>query len=805
MKFCALLITFFYLSFGIAQRPSNAGGRGGESAKTGEIFGAVIDSISSEPMAYVTVMALNPKDSSIVGGAITGDNGDFSIADLKLGEYLLKISFVGYRTLYIPSIILDELNSTANFKAISLSIEMLDVVEIDGDIPEIRYEIDKKIINVEDQINTDGQTAVEILQNIPSISVAADGTVSLRGSSSFTLLINGIPTTMNASDALATIPASTIKDIEIITNPSARFDAEGTSGVINIITKKSKLEGISCLIDLSGGSFGNYAGDIALNIKKNNFIFDINANTSSRSRPSFTTSERISTYDSTTNKLTSEGENNWKRGGTGFGGGVLWQPNNSHVFAVRTDFKWNLMQPYSDFMYESFDDDTLVSSFNNEQHNNINFFNNTSSLYYQFNIKRNQDHNIAFKAIYNTTDVVQFDTTLSYLSDGSIRSGNLYTETGPSTSWRYNVDYRLPLKKERKFEAGLQAQFGSSGDVGKNYIYNTSTGLFDFNPLFSSDVNYVRDVHAAYSMFSGKMKKLGYQLGLRAEYTYRTISTTAATTYATIQRLDWFPSAHFSYSLENKSQFLVSYSRRIERPRSYFFEPFITWEDPFNVRTGNPNLLPEYINAFEVSYIKPIKRKGFLSIEAYLRKSNNIINRISTVYEPGILISQPYNIGTSSSYGLEASINYTLKKWWKMNVGLNSFYYDLTGALNDVDYSAQSFNYSGRFTNTFNFKDFMIQTVSSYSSGSVTAQGTSLSSFSQDISIKKSFMKNRFAVTVQGRNILGTDRRGSTSYTQNVTLYSLSKPLYPQLMFSLAIKLNNYQKVLDRNDSIDDF
>jgi outer membrane receptor protein involved in Fe transport len=805
MKYFSLVITLFCLTFSIAQRPDNAGPRGGGAGKTGEIFGTVIDSVSSQPMAYVTVMALNPKDSSIVGGAITLDNGSFSISGLKLGAYFLKVSFVGYRTLYIPAIKLDDLNSTANFKEIRLGVEMLDVVEINGDLPDIRYEIDKKIINVEDQINTDGQTAVEILQNIPSISVSADGTVSLRGSTSFTLLINGIPTTMNASDALATIPASTIKDIEIITNPSARYDAEGTSGVINIITKKSKLEGLSCLINLSGGNFGNYAGDIALNVKKNNFIFDLSATSSNRGRPSFTTSERITIYDSLTNTLTSEGENNWVRGSNGFGGGVQWQPNNSHVFALRTDFKWNTMLPYSNFNYERFDDDSLVSSFNNEQQNNIDFFNNTSSLFYQYNIKRNQDHNISVKAIYNTTDVNQFDTTLSYLSDGSIRSGNLYTETGPSASWRYNLDYRLPLKKDRKFEAGLQAQFGTSGDVGKNYVYNTMTGEFDFNPLFSSDVSYVRDVHAAYSMFSGKVKKLGYQLGLRAEYTYRTISTTAATSYATIKRLDWFPSAHFSYSLENNSQFLASYSRRIERPRSYFFEPFITWEDPFNVRTGNPNLLPEYINAFEVSYIKPIKRKGFLSLEAYLRKSNNIINRISTVYEPGILISQPYNIGISTSYGLEASFNYTLQKWWKINVSLNSYLFDLTGSLNEVDYSAQSFNYSGRFTNTFTVKGFMIQTVSAYSSGSVTAQGTSLSSFSQDISVKKSFMNNRISLTIQGRNILGTDRRGSFSYTENVTLNSLSKPLYPQLMFTLAIKLNNYQKVLDRNESIDEF
>ncbi len=800
----------FFVSLANAQPPGQQGGGqggkpGGSPSKKGEIFGTVLDSISTDAMAYVTALALNPKDSSIVAGAISNENGNFSITDLSMGTYLVKLSFVGYTPVYISNVKLTELESTANLKNIVLTPVSLDVVEIDGKLPEIRYEIDKKIINVEDQINTDGQTAIEILQNIPSISIAADGTVSLRGSSSFTLLINGIPTTMTASDALATIPASSIKDIEIITNPSARYDAEGTSGVINIITKKGKLEGISLLTTLSAGTFDNYGGDLALNVKKNNFIFDLNVDLNSRSRPNFTTSDRITTYDSSVTRLYSEGENNWKRGSKGFGGGIQWQPNNSHIFAIRSDLKWNKMLPYSHFDYFSYVDDSLVERFLNQQNNNIDFFNNTSSLFYQYNINRNQDHNISLKAIYNSTDVVQNDTTLSYNSDGTIRSGNLYTETGPSTSWRFNLDYKLPLKKDRKFEAGVQTQFGSSGDIGKNYVYNVLTSDYDFNALFSSDVTYVRNIHAAYSMFSGKYEGLGYQFGLRAEYTYRTISTSAATEYASINRLDWFPSAHFSYSLKNKSQVLLSYSRRIERPRSYFFEPFITWEDPFNVRTGNPNLLPEYINAFELSYIKPIAKKGFLTLEAYLRKSNNIINRISTVYSEGILISQPYNIGTSESYGIEGSVNYTIRDWWKLNAGINVYFYNLKGSLNDLDYSAQSLNYSARLTNTFTFKGYMLQFVSAFTSGSVTAQGTSLSSFTQDVSLKKSFMKNKFSLTLQGRNILGTDRRASTSFTENVTLESISRPLNPQLMVTLSIKLNNYQKVLDRNESMDDF
>lgn len=803
----SLIIFIILISQITYAQPPGGGGKGAhkKNEAKGEIFGNIVDSLTNKGVAYATIIALKQPDNKMAGGVVTEDNGNFSIPDLPFGKYKLKISFVGYNTLFVDEIELSPSKSTFQLKNVILAPTTLKTVEVIGDKPLITYEIDKKVINVEDQINTDGQSVTEILENIPSITVDADGTVSLRGSSSFTLLIDGIPTAMDASDALATIPASTIKDIEIITNPSAKFDAEGTSGIINIITKKSKLEGISSLINLSAGRFSNHNGDFSLNIKKKKWTFDVAGGAGIRNHPNKRSSERITTYDSLVNRIVSEGESSWKRQYANVGGGVQWNPNNSHVLAIRTNFKWTDMIPYDDQFFESYDNDSLVSSFQTNQSNNIDLFNNTSNLYYQYNIKRNKDHNISFKAIANIKDVVQNDTTLSYNSDGSIRSGNIYTETGPSNSYRFNLDYQLPIGKTNKFETGVQAQFGQSGDVGKNYVYNDSTGEYDFNELFSSDVDYVRNVHAAYGIFGGSRKQLGYQLGLRAEYTYRTITSSKAVDFSTINRLDWFPSAHFSYSLANKSQLIASYSRRIERPRSWFFEPFITWESPFQVRSGNPNLLPEYINAFELSYIIPIKKTGFFSAEAYMRQNQNVINRISTVYEDGILIEQPYNIGTSSSYGGELSLNLDVTKWWKINTGGNAYYFDLRGELNDVAYNAQSFNWGAQFTNTFKFKGFILQTNSRFRSGSVQAQGVDLSSFSQDVSIKKSFWKKRLSLTLGGRNILNTERRESISYTENVEIHSLRKPIGPTVQFTVSIKLNNYQKVYERQETLDDF
>lgn len=799
-----VLFSVFFTAISFSQRPQ--GGPPKKASISGEIFGTIIDSITEKPMGYVTVLALKQTDQSMAGGIVTEGNGSFSIPNLKPGIYNLKISFVGYNTKLISDIEISAKNLTNQIKNITLIPTILSEVEVIGDMPLITYEIDKKVINVEDQNTNISQTALEILQNAPSVTVDAEGNVSLRGSSSFTLLIDGIPTAMDANDALAIIPASTIKDIEIITNPSAKFDAEGTSGVINIITKKNKLEGISLLANISAGTFNNYSGDIAVNLKKKKFTIDVSGNLRYRSRPSYSYSERVSTYDSITNKLTNEGIGDWRNESKGFKAKFMYTPNNSHIVSIKTRVNDRLMLPYSDRDYIEYNDDKQISEFSTAQYNYIALQSINSSIYYQYNFKRNKEHNISFKGVLNFINVTQDDTTVSTNKNGNIIQGNLYTEEGPTNMLRFNVDYKLPIKKDYKFQTGLQAQLGTSKDIGNNYVLNLTSNNYELNPLFSSEVDYTRDVYAAYTMFSGKTKGLGYQIGLRAEYTDRTISSTNLGSFAGINRIDWFPSAHLSYSLKNNSQILLSYSKRIQRPRSYFFEPFITWESPYSVRTGNPNLTPEYINAFEVSFIKPIKKKkGFFSLEIYVRTVNNVITRIATVYEPGILISRPYNVGSSIVTGLEPSLNYRIFDWWKMNTALNVINVNIEGQIENESYNRQSLNYNGRLTNTFTIKGFDLQLMSRYESRTVTPQGKSTGFFTQDASIKKSFSKKRYSFILQGRNILKTQKIVNELSTGNVEIYDTWEPLYPMVSLTFSMKLNNYQKIFDKGENMDDF
>ncbi len=790
--FTLLLSLIFFQS----QAENNAG--------AGKIYGNVIDSVSKKPIAYAVVRVLHSNSKQLAGGATTDEKGGFVVKDLTKGKYTIEISFIGYNPKTIASVSL--LKNTLELKdvAISPSANSLEEAVIIGGTPEVTYEIDKKVVNVEDMQNTAGQSALEVLANIPSIIVTADGTVSLRGSSSFTLLIDGVPTVLEPGDALAQIPAGSIQDIEIITNPSAKFNAEGTAGVINVITKKSKLKGVSSLINTSAGTFDNYNTNGAFSLKKEKIAFDLNANYQKRYNPNNEIENRRTVYDTLVNDLNADGIGGRRSSGWGGGVGFQWTPNKSHKLVLKTDYNNRYMRFFKELDYNNYNNGQLIESFFTDDRTEVDMWSSSSSMMYQHNFKENKDHYISFMAIANLRYVDQADSTLSYDGNRQLVRGNAYTEVGPSNMYRFNFDYKRPIKDKYKFETGLQAQFGRSFDDGDNFQFNTATDVYDHQPLFSSDVDYVRDVHAAYSLFGGQVNKFGFQLGLRAEYTHRTVTSDNFPDATAINRLDLFPSTHFSYSFKNESQLLLSYSRRIERPRSWYFEPFVTWESPYSVRGGNPDLSPTYITVIDFSYMYPLKGLGFWSLEAYYRRSEGEVQWVQTTYQPGILIRQPYNIGVGQNSGMEAAINYRVAKWYQVNLGLNAYYFDLNSSIKGEDYSASSFNYNINLRNTFTYKDWALQVNGRLTSGSVRPQGETLSRFVGDVSLKKSFYKKKLTVNLNARNAFNSDRRINYVYTENVSVYNSHIPQWPMLMLTVSLKLNNYEK-LYKNEELDDF
>ena len=780
----------------------------GEAPVTGEIYGKVIDSVSGNPMEYVTVAVYNAADSSLINGGISSANGKFTIAKIPKGRYYVLFTFVGYSPKYFNQIIISAEKSIYNLETIRLSNSLdLKEVVISGDIPTVSYEIDKKVVNVEDMTTTVGQSASEVLQNIPSIQVDAQGNVTLRGSSNYQLLINGIPTAMDPADALQAIPASSIKDIEIVTNPSAREQAEGVGGIINIITKKKKLEGASMLVNLSGGNYDRYGGDIAVNYSAKKHTLNINVGFNQRNNPSERFEERISEFDTYTAKVIQNGEGAWKMGGPRAGLEWIFTPSPEHIITFGSTYSRRLMEPTDNSIFEEFINDSLVRKYENRYYGDITVTGVSNFLAYRYLIDRDGSNYINFKAIYNLRSVDEYVFNDFFDDGGTKTGGNLATEFGPSNVLRFDLDYLKTLKNKMVWEAGVQAQFGLAKDDRDNFEFDPATQENVRLPLFSTDVLYNRNVHAAYSLIRGKKNKLGYQIGLRTEYTFRNIEATMIPNASQIvNRLDWFPSAHFSYKIKDDQELLFSYSRRINRPRSYFFEPFITFVSPYSVRTGNANLKPEYISSIEASWIKQFANKGNFSVDVYTKLLNNMINRIPSVYDTNIILESPENAGNSTSIGLDPTFVYYLKDWWNTNLGVSLFYYSVTSTATGVGVTNTSFNGNVNWINSFTFlKDYKFQLITKFRSRTATPLGYQEARYGLDASLRKSFWQNKLAVTLQATDILSTQRNNNFSEINNVTVYSVRDPFSPMYMVTVSLKLNNYKKIMSKKEQLDDF
>lgn len=786
-----LLYLLFFTTFGLlAQKP-----QGRPEISTGEIFGQLKDSLSGAPLEYAAISVYGKDSKQLVSGSMSNLNGRFNVTEIPLGSYYITIQYVGYDLKTITGIELTKRKPIKNLhNVLMVADNALDEITLDGSTPNISYDIDKKVIDVSNLEVDLGQSATEVLENVPSITVDMDGTVSLRGSSSFTLFIDGRPTAMDASVALATIPASTIKNIEIITNPSAKYESEGVSGIMNIVTKSNKLEGVSLLANINGGNYNNYSGDVSVNVRQEKTELNIGLDYRNRSRPSDNLTERLTTFDTSTTLVRSNGLGDWGSENYGVNGEFSFIPNSGHIFTVGGRFNKRNMRRVSDLYFQEYEDDVEVYNYYNDGLSKYNITSSSTYLNYQVNFKRDKNHHLDFRAVYNyrySDDIADID----FLDEnGTKTGGRRNTEKGPSKMLRFNIDYSKLFENGMTFEAGTQTQWGGNTDENRNYEYNPTTGEYEIQPLFSADATYVRNIAGFYSLVKGKQQKLGYQIGLRAEYTDRTITSVNFNQNTIINRLDWFPTIHFSYQLPNGNQLLVNYTRRIQRPRSYYLEPFITWRNAYAIYTGNPDLSPEYINAFEVNWTKSLNQKGFISVETYARFVEDYISSVSMPFDTNIILSSPLNVGQTVSIGIEPSFSYKLFDWWKLDAAFNLFQYSIRSQHEQL-MDSDNLTWNSRVTNTFPIKEsWNIQIASRYIGASNTVQGRKEGYFTANGSLRKSFNKNQFTVLLQMRDIFSTIRNESYSLAGNVETIDIREPRTPTFTIGFSMRLNNYRK-----------
>lgn len=796
---CLILLSFSVISIADETTPVEA--------SKGILKGFVFDEDENQPLEYATVSIIKKSNNQVVNGTITDKTGFFKVKDLDFDAYKVEVTFIGYNTKTIDNIVLERSKREIELGQIILqpAVEEIGEAVVVADRPTMNYKIDKKVINVSQQHTSASGTAVDILETIPSVSVDIEGNVSLRGSESFTVFIDSKPTVLEPSEALSQIPASAIEQIEVITNPSAKYDPDGTSGIINIITKKNKLQGISGLVNANAGMHDRYGLDFLVNWRKERVSFFFGADVNNRGFQGNRSSENRTTYGDenadTTSYILSDGD--FTRGGISysFRGGMDWilNPKNSVNFEARLGYRDRTGTSLTDFEEYTIPETTNDFYISNEESSRGGWYY-SYSLSYIKKFER-KGHQLYALANYRTSESDQESLNELVDNSGDIASGQKSLESGPSQDYRFQLDYTLPLRENDKFEGGYNLRIDNSDELSEMYMYNTTLMDYEYMDEFRNDVDHKRDIHAIYSMYSGEIGSFGYQGGLRGEYTYRDITLTETGESFLIDRFDIFPTVHMSYTTQKENQFMASYSRRIDRPRGWYLEPFITWRDAYNVRQGNPSLDPEYIDSYEFSHITKIGTNS-ISLDAYYRVTNNKIERIRYSYDKNVQMTTYENVGNDYALGIELMLGLDIAKWWHVDLMGNIYDYRVEGELLGRDFSESSFNWNTRFNNTIRLsKSTRLQLNGMYNSPSISAQGERDGFFMTNLALRQSFLNNKLSATLQARDVFGTMSHSATYQGDDFYSSYNFNPDTPIISLTLSFKINNYKQDRRRGNS----
>ncbi|HKJ42159.1 MAG TPA: TonB-dependent receptor [Sunxiuqinia sp.] len=803
------LLIIFLLYFSLAASAQPPAGKAAVPSNKAILKGKVIDGESKQLMEYANV-SIYTQDSSLVTGGITDSNGEFKIGPIKFGTYYVEANFIGFTKTRINNIQLNENNRQIDLGTIELepAHQKLDEVSVIADKSRVEYKIDKKIVNVSQDLNANGGTAADVLENTPSVQVDIEGNVTVRGSSNFTVYIDGRPSTLSGSDALQQIPASALENIEIITNPSAKYDPDGTAGIINLVMKKDILSGFNGIVNASIGTRNKQRFDMTINqkTKKHNLTFGVDYSDFHFHGKNQSTRETFK--NDTVFHIDKMGNRGFNRKGYGFKGGVDFYLSdlttlgfNAHVghYDFESGGVANVHKYTTPATTETFSVETDPSP------RNRNYASGTVNFQHKFN--EDGSHQLMATLYYSHRNSDDIDVENEQLADANYEPTNLYllrirtTSDELSDRYRFKADYTRPLGDFGKLEAGVQSRLRRENEDYLFEAFNAEKQQWINNPDFSSSMIFKRDIHAAYTTLSSKWGALGYMAGLRGEYTNRETDHTSNTEPYILHRFDLFPTTHLSYTLFDKSQVMASYSRRIDRPRGRDLDPFENYRDQYSVSVGNPALKPEYTNSYELSYMKRFG-KSFISLEGFYKATNNVITRFNTLRDDGVIVQKRINLNHDYSKGGELMANINLKEWLLLNGSVSIYNYKIADQSSGEYVERTSTNTDGRLNATFKFSsNSRMEIVGRYRGPTVSIQGKRESMFYSNISYRQDLMKKKLTATLSMRDLFGTANwRGTSSGPNFNSTYKWQRE--PRILtLTLSYKINNYK--MDKSNQSD--
>lgn len=761
-----------------------------QSGKQGySISGTVVDD-QNVPIPFANAAVYNNLDSALVGGAASDESGKFVI-QMKPGNYYMKISFLSYEEKTIPNV--NVINRDIDLGTIVLQADtrLLETVEIEGERSQMELQLDKRVFNVGADLSTSGGSAADILNNVPSVNVEIDGTVSLRGNENVRILINGKPSglTSRDPDALRNLQANLVEKVEVITNPSSRYEAAGEVGIINIVLKKNQENGLNGTFTGVVGHPDFLGGSYSLNLRRKKINLFSSYGMDYRKSPGF--SKLYQRFNDGERETFQDGDRSRSELSHNFMAGLDYFIDDKNT--ITGSFMYNFGDglntsrlTYNDFVYGEPAGTTMRTDREVEDEKNIEA---------SFNYKRefsSKEHTLTTDFQYNqrldgeTSDFTQIENEASTLQ----RAENIAQEK----NWLFQTDYVHPFGEDGKAEAGLRS---GNRIVNNEYaLEELQDGEWTVFPAFNNNLIYTEHIHAAYVMAGNKFNKLSVQAGLRAEYSDITTELTETNEVNDREYLDLFPSVNFGYEVNRNKTIQLSYSKRINRPHFRALLPFSNFSDSRNFFQGNPNLNPEYTHAFETGYLLNWQNGSILS-SAYYRHRVGDIQRVVQIQNDGTTRIFPVNVGNTNSYGLEFNLSYTVGKWWDINTSANFFRAMTEGVFEGRDLSRDTYAFHTRAISKMKISDgFEFQTSFFYRGPQQTTQGRRLSAYSLDLALAKDVLKGKGTISANVRDLLNTRKWRSITDIEEDNYYaeSVSQWAPRQIRLTFTYRLNQMKK-----------
>lgn len=765
----------------------------------GLIKGVVIDSASGNKIEYATIALFRISDSTMIGGAITNQLGEFEIAKIAQGNYFVKIQFMGFNASVTEGLVISENQKNINIGTVRLvsKTSMLKETEIVAEQRMVEYKIDKKIINASSQIASSGGTAVDLLRNTPSVTVDVEENVSLRGNMNYQVLINGRPSTLQGADALKQIPASNIDHIEVVTNPSANHDAEGTAGVINVILKKSTNQGFGGFTTFSLGT-DRAIEDINANFQKGKWNFTLGAKMMDYNVPVYNTETRDFKGNDSSNYLSDNSTQYHITSSRNISLGADYDLNKNNLFSFSMNGgTWQHVHNF-DSRYDLSNNATLLSEYTTSS-NDFNIGNSyfTGNINYKHIFGK--DHDLAINVYYSTIDGYRYVNGSHTYSNNEWQTGTPFfmvdaDESSLSSDLRFKIDYRRLLFKNRlTFETGIQSQLKPYNATMNYLVFREQNPIWSKDSTYSNDINFNTYLHAGYISLSGALKKFEYKAGLRAEYYTRNFEYVNTPEKYDYEKLDFFPTLHLSYNHDKANQFQASYSRRVNRPMAWIMYPVPDFTDNFITSAGNPDLKPEYTDSYELNYIHQFK-KWSLSSELFHRNADGSFIQWLISDENGKLYQKTVNFGNEIATGIEVSANADICKWMSTNISGSFYHYLLKINYENTQNERESMVGNIRVnTNFLLTKTTKMQLSFSYDSPVNYVQGYFNERLNTSVSLRKDFPKQKCSVSFVANNpIMGRVTKFEVKDNQ-FTLNS-KQVMNPVYYISISFKLNNFKK-----------